>query len=226
MEYVSLILFLGLFLKASGFLVRDELLLRVLVATGMFCDILFYMLQPTPLWESVVSNALLASINIMLVVFITFERTTINMSDEDRVLFASFPTLSPGQFRRIMKHATWHSTDDDLQLAKEGQPLNKLYFVDTPTFEIEKLGKRFTARGPAFVGELAFLNGKASTAHVWVRSGARYVVFDSAKLRYEMARSGPLNNAMIALFGQDLAQKVAVSAPIEGLYQPDAEGLG
>ena len=38
----SFLIYLGLALQVSGFLVREELLLRVLVASGIFCDLLFF----------------------------------------------------------------------------------------------------------------------------------------------------------------------------------------
>ncbi len=42
--------------KALGYLVRDELVLRVLVTTGMICDVLFYALQPIPILPPVISS--------------------------------------------------------------------------------------------------------------------------------------------------------------------------
>lgn len=213
--FLSLVLFLGLFLKAFGFLVRDELALRALVLVGMSCDIVFYALQPVPIWQSVISNALLATINLGLILLIVWERTTIRMSTRDKALFDHFPTLQPGQFRRMMRHATWHKTEGETQIATEGAALDQLYFIDAPSFDIEKQGRRFTAIGPAFAGELAFLGGGASSASVFVPAGHVYVAFDSAGLHRAMARSGPLNNAMVALFGKDLARKVANSVPME-----------
>ncbi len=212
---LSVILFLGLALKAFGFLVRDELVLRTLVMLGICCDILFYALQPVPLWQSLVANGALVAINAALILIIIFERTTFSLSPREKVLFDHFPTLLPGQFRRLLRHATWRHTDEELQIAEEGAALDKLYFLQGSHFEIEKRGQRFTAAGPSFAGELVFLGGGLSSASVWVPAGSDFVEFDSAALRRAMKRSAALSNGMVALFGADLARKVANSVPIE-----------
>lgn len=209
------ILLLGLIFQASGFLVRDELVLRLLVIVGMSCDIAFYALQPIPILQSVATNGLLVAINLYLVTLIVLERTTLAMSETEKELFSHFPTLRPGQFRRILKHATWRTTTEDQTLLLEGRPAQSLFFVFADRFEVEKRGRCYGAQGPAFVGELVFLRGGESSASVHVPSGTQYVEFNSAGLKRAMRRSAPLHNAMLALFGNDLAEKVARSVPIE-----------
>jgi len=98
---LPVIYFVGLGLKMCGFLIRDELKLRLLVAMGLLCDLLFYSLIDTRIILPIASTALLASINIVLLVLIVFERTTWRMSVADKALFAHFTTLTPGQFRRL-----------------------------------------------------------------------------------------------------------------------------
>ena len=213
-HYLAGILFLGLALKSLGYLVRDELALRSLVVAGMVCDILFYALQPVPILQSVATNTFLVAINTGLIVLIVFERTTLRMSDDAKRLYQHFPTLRPGQFRRVMKHATWHKAPTRTEIITEGATLDRLFFLFTPRFEIEKLGRTYAAHGPAFAGELVFLNGGRSSASVFVSKGSAYVSFDTAGLQRAMRRSAPLNNAMVALFGKDLAAKVANSVPI------------
>ena len=219
-QFLSAILFLGLAFKAIGFLVRDELLLRVLVLIGISCDILFYALQPQPIWQSVVANSALVSINAGLILIIVFERTTFSMDARARKLYTHFPTLMPGQFRRLLRHATWRRTEERIKIAEEGGPLEKLFFLQVPQFEIEKKGRKFIAKGPSFAGELVFLGGGQSSASVWLAAGSNYVEFDSAGLRRAMTRSAPLSNAMVALFGADLARKVANSVPIDEAEMP------
>lgn len=214
------ILFLGLILKSLGYMVRDELVLRVLVVAGMTCDILFYALQPVPILQSVAANSVLVLVNLGLIVLIVFERTTLRMSDEDKRLFQHFPTLRPGQFRRVMKHATRHRAEARTGLISEGAALDKLYFLFAPRFDIEKLGQTYVAQGPAFAGELVFLNGGRSSASVFAPEGTDYVSFDTAGLQRTMRRSAPLNNAMVALFGRDLATKVTNSVPIHAPSDP------
>jgi predicted signal transduction protein with EAL and GGDEF domain len=95
---ISGILLLGLVFKFAGFAMRDELWLRVLVISGLSCDAIFYAVRAEPVPQSVAANLLLVTINLGLVLLIVTERTTWRMSDEDRTLYQSFPTLTPGQF--------------------------------------------------------------------------------------------------------------------------------
>lgn len=218
MQFLSAILFTGLVFKAIGFLVRDELLLRLLVGIGLICDILFYALQPVPIWQSLVANAVLAVINVSLVAFIVFERTTLSMSPRDKALFKAFPTLKPGQFRRVLRHSEWKEAGQDTQLVAEGASVDRLYYVLSDRFEVTKQGQTYHAQGPAFVGELVFLNGGTASATVQIPKGSAYISIDSDKLKASMHRSDTLNNAMIALFGRDLAGKVANSVPVEDRF--------
>lgn len=212
---LSILLLCGLMLKSTGFVLRDELVLRVFVAAGISLDIAFYALQPVPIPQSILANSVLVSVNLVLIVVIVLERTTLRMSEADRALFAHFPTLSPGQFRRILRVAAKDTVASGSDLIAEGAPVEALYLVFADSYEIEKRGKRYTARGPAFAGEIAFLTGACSSASVRVPGGTRVVVFDSLALRRLMARRPAIHNAMVALFGEDLARKVAASVPME-----------
>lgn len=221
-EPLSLLLFCGLALKCTGFVLRDELLLRVLVACGIGLDIAFYALQPVPIPQSIIANSVLVSVNVVLILIILFERTTWRMSDEDRSLFAHFPTLTPGQFRRVLRTAEGSVVGRPTELIGEGAQVDRLYLVFAEAYEIEKRGEVYTARGPAFAGEIAFLTGAASSAAVRVPGGTRVVSFDADALHRLMTRKAAIHNGMVALFGRDLAAKVAASVPMaEGRAQPD-----
>ncbi|MEL6677235.1 MAG: cyclic nucleotide-binding domain-containing protein [Pseudomonadota bacterium] len=214
---LSYFLLAGLLLKSMGFIVRDELLLRVLVSLGMICDIVFYALQPVPILQSVGANGILAAINLALVVLIVFERTKIRMSARQLRLYEHFSTLTPGQFRKIYRLADWHRSSAQSKIIDEGEQIGRLYVILGDRFEIIKRGEVYDGRGPAFAGEVAFLTDRASSAAVFVPEGTEYVSFDTAKLRKLMKRSPALNNSMIALFSRDLATKVALSVPMDGI---------
>ena len=211
---LSGILFLGLVLKIAGFLVRDELALRLMVAGGLACDAAFYGLRPDPILQSFLSTLGLVAINLCLIVLILSERTRWRMSAGGRALFDHFPTLTPGQFRRVARLTRRSVAERETRLIEEGADVRHLYFLFTPGFSIEKRGQRYDAQGPAFVGEIAFLTGASSSAAVIVPPGTSVVAFDSAKLRRMMARNPAIHNGMVALFGRDLARKVAHSVPL------------
>lgn len=212
---ISSILVLGLVFKFAGFAVRDELWLRILVMTGLLCDAIFYALRPDPVPQSVAANLLLVTVNFGLVLLILTERTTWRMSPEDRVLYRSFPTLTPGQFRRLKRIMRRETVGPGTPLTLEGKPVDDLMLVHSERIEIEKSGASFPIAGPAFVGEIALLTGNASSASVRLPEGGTVVRIPLEVLRARMARAPALSNAMIALFGQELARKLADSVPMD-----------
>lgn len=203
---------LGDFLYIMGFLVRDELLLRSLVLGGTTMYIMYYFFVPeTPLWDAIVTSLILATANISILIMIVFERTTFALNDEERKLFLSFDTLNPGQFRKLLKSAIWHTAKGGELLCGEGKDAERLYFIINGEVEIEKGGNRFTVDGANFIGEISFILNGEYTASVSATPGLRYVEWKSSDLRKQMAKSLPLNNAITALFNRDLATKLAVS---------------
>ena len=172
---ITSILFVGLVFKFAGFAVRDELWLRILVTTGLMCDVIFYALRSEPVPQSVAASVLLVSVNLVLLLLILTERTTWRMSAEDRTLYASFPTLTPGQFRRLRKIMRRETVGPGTPLALEGKPVDDLMLVYSERIEIEKSGASFPIAGPAFVGEIALLTGNPSSASVRLPEGGTVV---------------------------------------------------
>jgi len=210
----TLLIFLGLAFKAAGFLVRDELWLRGLVFTGTMFDIAFYYLQSPSIWGSVLTNAVLVVVNASLIAVIVIERSSLFMSKQDLMVFEQFKTLSPGQFRRINRWANWRTAAEDTIVLREGDRADQLYYIDADAFCVVKHGDRYQARGPAFAGEIMLLQGGVASASVVVPKGARYGEWSAQKLRTAMRKSRGLENALVARFGHDLADKVRNSVPV------------
>ena len=64
-NWASTLIHLGALLYILGFLVRDELLLRLLVLGGSGLYILYYFLFPaTPLWDAIITSLILGVANI------------------------------------------------------------------------------------------------------------------------------------------------------------------
>lgn len=226
-SWLSGLLLLGFLMKVAGFVVRDELVLRALVAGGLACDAAFYGLRPEPILQSVLANIALVSVNVALIVLILVERTTWRMSAQDIALFRQFPTLTPGQFRRLRPAMTRQRCAAGAELTREGAAVDRLMLVYSDCILIEKDGSRFPIAGPAFVGEIAFLTGHPSSATVTLPAGGEVIGLPIADLKRRMARAPALNNAMVALFGHELARKVADSVPMDrAARKPGASGSG
>lgn len=212
---ISALPIVGLVFKLAGFVVRDELWLRLLVLTGLACDAAFYAMRSEPVVQSAMANLLLVSVNLALVLLILTERTTWRMSPGDRMLYQRFPTLTPGQFRRLRRIMRHETVDPGTPLTLEGKPVDDLMLVFAERIEIEKAGASFPIAGPAFVGEIALLTGNVSSATVRLPEGGTVARFPIDLLKARMARAPALSNAMVALFGQELARKVADSVPMD-----------
>jgi len=209
----------SLLFKGLGYLVRDELVLRVLVTIGIICDVFFYALQPIPIMPPLLSSLILIAINLGILVIVILERTTLAMSDREKRLFAAFDTLSPGQFRKLRRLGQFHTTTERMEILKEGEVPTHLYYVEGASFELRKGEFLAKVDSPAFAGEIAFLNGGGASATVTLPPGTDYIVWSVADLRKLSKRNRALGNALIARFSLDLAQKVTNSFPTGALAE-------
>lgn len=210
---------ISLLFKALGYLVRDELKLRLLVTAGIICDVFFYALQPIPILPPVISSLILIAINLAILVIVILERTTLAMSDREKRLFSAFDTLSPGQFRKLRRLGQFRTTTERTEILKEGEVPSRLFYVEGPAFELKKGEFLAQVDRPAFAGEIAYLIGGGASATVTLPPGTDYIVWSVADLRKLSRRNRALGNALIARFSQDLAQKVTNSFPTGALAE-------
>ena len=199
-----------------GLMTRNELRLRLLLLTGTGFYILYYLtVGERPLWEAVFASSLLAMANIYALVLISLDRSTLWMKPEMRELFAYFPTFKPGQFRRIMRHATWRIADHDVVVCQEGEVPVGLYFLFEGTAILRRNGKQSDLMPRRFIGEMSFLRGPEHRANATVilKAGSRFIVWDRDRLMHQTARHLSLNNAFNALFNHELLEKLDRSWP-------------
>lgn len=215
----SLLIHFGAALYILAFLVRDELILRLLVLAGSAFYILYYFLFPAePLWDAIITSLILVAANIFVLGQIILERTTLAMRPEEKELFDAFDTLSPGQFRQIASIAQWKtaSGEEGDILTREAQPSRALFYIAEGTISVDKGGRLFRLPEGNFVGEIAFVLGRETTATTVAPAGTRYVQWSSDDLRKLSAKKPNLGNAMTALLTRDLARKLSTS------YRPDS----
>jgi CRP-like cAMP-binding protein len=162
-------------------------------------------------------------VNGALIFIIMFERSTWGMNDREKSAFENFKTLNPGQFRRINRAARWTVAPYDTEILNEGQASENLYFIEAEMFIIVKDGRSFTTKAPAFAGELMFLQGGTASATVIVPKGAVYAEWPVARLRKMMDKSQALQNALVARFSHDMADKVRNSVPMAEVMAQAAE---
>ncbi len=210
-----------------AYFIRDELKLRLMIIAATLVFNLYYWLVPDPpLWESVIGGFLMVGVNLYVLFQVLLDRTTFRMSDEEKRLFAAFETLSPGQFRRILKTAEWRRVEETTELrqvgaaeehvlTRQGEPSAKLYFIFEGTIRVAKGVHSFRLPQGNFVGEVAFVLEGDATATTTAPAGTYYVEWDAKALRRLGERHPALGNALNALLTRDLAGKLRES------YRPD-----
>lgn len=209
---ISALINLAALLYFIGFMVRDELLLRLLILCGTCLYLAYYFLYPTgPLWNAIITSSILGMANIWVLGKIVFERTTLALTDDEKNLFECLGKLNPGQYRTIMQHAKWVHLEAPLNLCKQGEKADKLFYLLRGTATLEKSGKAFSLDTENFIGELAFILDCDYSASATLEKGVCYVEWDSAKLKSVMQKKPELANAVNAMFNRDIATKLLAS---------------
>lgn len=210
----ALLIHIGALFYIVAFLIRDELKLRLLVLAGSGFYILYYYLFPDlPLWDAILTTAILVTANLIVLFRIILERSTFALSDDAKRLYKAFEGFTPGQFRQILKIAHWKNADQSVLLVTEGEPLSRIYYVFHGNVQATKGAHSFTLGPGNFIGEISFVLKGQPTATVTAPPQTRYVEWDSAGIRQIMVKSPTFDNAMLALLSRDLAEKLAKSVP-------------
>ncbi|MEM8625123.1 MAG: cyclic nucleotide-binding domain-containing protein [Pseudomonadota bacterium] len=193
----------------AGYLLRDQLWLRLLLLLGTFFYIGYYYLEPSePLWEAIVWSSLMAVANTFMIMGLVRDRASFGMAAEHARLYERFSPMSPGDFRRLMRIAQSHSIDAETVLTREGELPGALYYVTEGTIEIEKGSQRFSIEAPSFIGEVSLLMGGPATATVRIRPNARYLAWERTTLHALLERRETLQHRFDKILGRDMAGKV------------------
>lgn len=214
----SWLIYIGAALLLLAYAIRDELKLRVMIVVSTLVYIAYYYLVDAgPLWEAVITSLLMVGVNLWVLGQILLERTTLRLSEDEKALFDAFETLTPGQFRRVLKIAQWHRADDPegTLLTREAEPSNGLFYIFDGIVAIEKHGRAFRLPEGNFVGEVGYILNRKTTTTSVAPEGVRYVEWDADALRALSRKHPNLGNALNALLTRDLAKKLATS------YRPE-----
>jgi CRP-like cAMP-binding protein len=214
----SWLIYIGAAMLLVAYAIRDELKLRVMIIASTFIYIAYYYVAAaTPLWEAIVTSALMVGVNMWVLGQIALERTTFRLSDDEKQLFDAFETLNPGQFRRVAKLAQWRRADDPegTVLTRDDEPSTSLFYIFDGIISVEKHGRQFRLPADNFVGEVGYVLNRPTTTTSVAPEGVRYIEWDASALRALEIKYPNLGNALGALLTRDLAKKLKTS------YRPD-----
>jgi hypothetical protein len=174
----------------------------------------YYAVTDAPLWGAIATSGALALVNLGVIVVVIVERTTFTMTRQVASIYRSFDMLTPGQFRRMMRHGTVRTAEGPIRLTTEGMRVDKLHFVTEGGVIVTKQGRRTEIPARIFVGEIAYATGNVASATVEISPGSVWVEWDQEALRSLTRRYPALGVALVAQFNVDLLGKVATSQPM------------
>ena len=195
----------------TGFLFRDQVILRSLVIVGNCVYVVYYyVVVDHPLWGGIFWSVIGIVINAGMIAWIMADRSAVGLATHERDLHRHLDTLTPGELRRLLRAATWQTSATETTVAREGEPLAALAYVLSGTVTVEKAGHAaITLAGPAFVGEVAFVTDRPASATVRLHPGARYVTWEMGRLRALLLRMPGIRIGLGAALNRDMAEKVA-----------------
>lgn len=200
-------------IQLGGFLMRDQVRLRLLVMTGNVLYILYYYIQPAvPLWDAMFWSGTFFAANLGMVVVLLRDRRLHGLSDDTLRVFGAFGGMVPGDFRRLMRIAHLRTAHSAITLTRIGVAPVRLYYVIDGKLRIERRDRAFeTATTGMFIAEIGFLLGTPASATVTLAPGGRYAEWDGEALRHLMERRPAVRHALEQAFNRDLATKLARS---------------
>lgn len=206
---LDILVHVGAFLFLLAYLVRDQILLRGLIILGTIFYIIYYFFMETPLWSALLWNSSFVIINLIMIVVIYSDRASFVMTEREKKLYQVFTTLSPGEFKKLLKIADWFDGSSEEQITTEGEIPECLYFIIDGEALITRDDKKFLVGPNVFIGELAYLIKKPATATVKLTEKVVGISWKTSSLTKLLASNPQMKIAFDGLLNQDLAAKLA-----------------
>ena len=198
-----------------AFLLRDQLQLRLLMAVSLLLQALYYFAIPGgPLIDPLFWKMVSFIANLVMIILVFGGSIDFGIPEDLRGLFNKISVLSPGQFRKLVKHSMRLSATGQ-PLIVEGEKPRHLYYLLKGEAQLSKAGATSILQAGQFLGEIAFLNSSLASATVELNSGAECIAWDADALKALMRKDKTIDIAMRGIFNHDLAAKVASSMPME-----------
>ncbi len=151
---------LGALVSVVALAMRGQLQLRIALLISFVLYIADnYFGSAEPAWPYMIWNGLFFFINLYVLVEIVLDRTTFGLTEEEKEIFGAFLSLSPGQFRKLIRIGRWRKAEETRLITTEGDVPRYLFYVYEGAVEIIKAGRPIMIELPTFIGEVSFLRG-------------------------------------------------------------------
>lgn len=203
---------LAVALYVIGFLLRNQIALRLIILSGTTLYIAYYYtVEGGPLWDALIGSCLIGGANLIGLISLISSRLQFGMAARQRSLLAALGEMEPGVFRAIMRLAQDRISDGVTPLTREGETPKALHFVLTERPVVTKGAQNFQVEGGCFIGEVSWMLGVPASATVTLPAGAQYIEWPRDRLMRLTRRRHRVRVALDALIARDMARKVAAA---------------
>lgn len=209
MHQIDILVHVGASIILIGYGVRDQIVLRIMVILGTLFYVAFYLSMDTPLWSSLLWNALFISINIFMIIKLYRDRIVGKMSYNEQTMFRFLHNLNPGEFRKIRNAGIIKTTDSRSRVCDKRKKNNRLYLILDGAAEVLLPNKNVVLGAGAFIGEISFLNREKSSADVFLLPNTTYVVWEYDHLEELFRKNNHIKNCLNYLIAQDVTRKLS-----------------
>ena len=126
-----------------GFMMTDVLHLRSLSIFGSLCGMAYNSTRSPPQWNGVAWGLVFASTNAFMIMKLLAEQSEVKFSEEEWALYRAHfedQDISPLQFFRLMRMATWERYSEGDVVVAGGVPLDRVVFVHAGRFDAYSMG--------------------------------------------------------------------------------------
>lgn len=193
-----------------GYLIINQMRLRTMMFIGSAFYIAYYFTAAAePLYGAIYTTSAMMLANLAGMANLTVRRFRFSLPRQNADLYDRFDILNPGNFRLVMKSADRLVLPSPHQISTEGAEQPYLYYVISGEIDVSKRGATFSLPSGIFVGEVAYLLRRPSSASITVSMGSQVIRWNIAELRERSKRNPRFKLAIDAVLSRDLAAKVA-----------------
>lgn len=205
----SLLVELSPIVTLFGFMIRDQLYLRLFIMIEPLLMILFFAFVDQNSPGQAAASLSIFVVNMVMVFLIWHERTHYTLTGDQRALLDYLRDLTPGEFRRLMKITDWLDIEYETELTTLGTPNRALFFVLEGHVRVERDDKTFIVGNNRFIGELGLVLDQPASATTKATKGSKVVRWKVDEYVQFMERHPNIKIIFDRFINQDLASKLA-----------------
>ena len=201
-----------------AYLLINQTYLRLTMICSTSLYITYYFnVSDSPLWGAIAMSGMTIMTILIGLAALFARNASWSIPAEHKDIYPLFGALQPGDFRKVMRLAERSTLTEPRIVTTQGAAPDRLYYVISGIFFVQKGTVRFDVPGPTFIGEVAYLLDCPSAATTTLPTGTVVLSWSRADLDIQNRKSPRLKLALDALISRDLAHKVSLAV------SPDAE---